>query len=133
MAGRGAKMSAAVGDMRKDVTRRDLLAFLSPEQFKEFLAACGGVGFVAELFHVHQAADASEGLDVIALLVGRAGEQDDEFDGLAIDGIKIHRLGGLADCHGEAGHACAFAVGNSEAKADAGGAGLLACPHCVLE
>lgn len=93
----------------------------------------GGVDALAELVEDHEAGDLGEGLDVVGGFVGRAGEEDDELDGLAVDGFEVERVGGLADGHGELGHARGLAVGDGEAVADAGGSGHLASPDGIFE
>lgn len=60
-------------------------------------------------------------------------EQDDEFDGLGVHGLELHRGGWTTDREGGGGDAVALAVRDREAVPDSCGAGLLAGPDGVLE
>ena len=66
-------------------------------------------------------------------LIHRRGEEDDQFDGVAVDRAELQRLGRAADGHLEARHLFGLAVGHRDAAADAGRPHRLTLPDRFLE
>lgn len=102
------------------------LAALRDQQVVDVFGVVGFVDFVAERRVVHDARDRSEGFDMFACARGWACEKDDEFDGLGVHGLELHRGGRATDREGRGGDAVALAVRDCEPVTDSCGASLLA-------
>ena len=103
------------------------------EQFVDRLGRVGFVDLLAKLSLHMEPANLGQCLDVVAHLIGPARQEDNQADGLAIDGLKVDRLSGLADRHRHIAEHIRLAVRNRQALPDTGGSRLFTRPDRFLE
>jgi c-di-GMP-binding flagellar brake protein YcgR len=119
------------GRLREPQSTPQQDAIRSGIRFKLMQDDLAGRQTTAEFIDRHQPADARQGVNVRAGLVGGRTQKPDQRHRPAVDGLKIDRGGGLADGHDQVGSAGGFAVGNGQTVADAGGPRRLAVENGV--
>jgi hypothetical protein len=107
----------------KEVRR---LPFVVEEGLVDLFGRIGIFDFLPEGVFGHESAKAREGLDMRAGLIDAGAEKDDEVDGLAVEAVEFHGLGGFSDGNDEGIKALALSVRDGKALADTGGTGRLA-------
>jgi hypothetical protein len=91
----------------------------------DFFGGFGLFDFLPEGVFGHKSAKAGEGLDMGAGLIDAGAEENDEVDGLAVEAVEFHRLGGFSDGDNEGIEALALTVRDGQTLTDTGGAGGL--------
>ena len=66
-------------------------------------------------------------------LVKGTGQENDQRNGFAVDGAKLDRVRGLAQCHAEVLATGDLSMGDGDAVPDAGGARLLSLPDRLAQ
>ncbi len=93
------------------------------EDVEDVFGGFGEFDFFAERGFGHEPAETGKGLDVGPSLIEAGTEKDDEIDGISIETVEFHGLGGFSDGDNKGIQAVTLAVRDGKALADTGGAG----------